>query len=495
MVNPASGRPSISRSREEAALIRRQFARRLVHGVAVATMAATAAFPAGAAAQAGAAAPDFGRPPSGPVPILFNDQHVYATPDALRSGRVLAALVRGGVILVPLRSMFEQMGATVAWDAATRTADVSKPGSDVKVTVGRNVVVINGEDRPLDVPPTMYRGVVLVPIRVISEGMGAYVQWVPDRRIVVVRYVAAPVPPVTPPPATPTPGPAPTPATTPPPTPVPTPTPVPPRAREAFIAGDFLISPKLYNEASPGNTATGSYALRGAVEFPLFGLPAMLEGDYRHYSFQHVANQVAGACAPATAGVTGCGTVVGNQVYNTGLCPSTTDPGCVTVAGYQNIIAFNGLGQAYVAGFQGQENEGDVRLGVRVFDPRVYIGAGYMAKTYNYLGYPRISGAGFGVTKLPDLDTPFSLEGSAWYYPSLSGKYTYPTSPFLGALSGTTIPFSYAYWKYRAGATLGLGHSGVFIGAGYAGERANARSNTPANTTVNGPYAGLGVHF
>ncbi|MGA2394751.1 MAG: hypothetical protein ABSH03_15520, partial [Candidatus Lustribacter sp.] len=56
---------------------------------------------------------DFGNPPSGEVPILFNDHHVYSKPDKLTQNRVLAALVRGNEILVPLRSMFEQMGATV----------------------------------------------------------------------------------------------------------------------------------------------------------------------------------------------------------------------------------------------------------------------------------------------------------------------------------------------------------------------------------------------
>ncbi len=133
---------------------------------------------------------DFGTPPSGEVPILFNDRHVYSKPDRLKANRVLAALVRGNTILIPLRSMFEQMGATVSYDPASKTVDVSKPGSDVKVTVGRPEVVINGESRPLDVPPEIYKGAVVVPVRVISEGMGAYVQWVPDRRIVVVRYVA-----------------------------------------------------------------------------------------------------------------------------------------------------------------------------------------------------------------------------------------------------------------------------------------------------------------
>ena len=449
----------------------------------------------GVAAQGTVPPREFGAPPSGDIPIIFNDVHVYAKPDVLKAGRVLAALVRNGVVMVPLRSMFEQLGATVSWDETTRTADVSKPGADVKVTLGKPVVVVNGEERPLDVPPMLYRGVVVVPVRVISEAMGAYVQWIPERRVVVVRVLFAPPPtPAATPAPTPTPSPVPVPRATPSPTPTPTPTPAPPRT-EAFIAGDFLISPKLYNEASPGNTATG-YALRGAIEFPLFGLPAMLEGDYRHYRFPHTANQIVGACAPGTPGLTGCGTVVGNQVYQTGICPSTTDPGCVTVAGYQAIIAFNGLGQAYVPAFTGQENEADVRLGVKIFEPRVYLGAGYMAKTYDYLGYPRISGVGAGLTKLPDLDQPFSLEGSVWYYPQLSGNYTYPTSTLLGPLSAKTIPFSYAYWKYRAGATVSFGKSGgVFLDVGVAGERATARTNAPSSTTVNAPYAGLGVHF
>ncbi|MEA2690075.1 MAG: hypothetical protein QOD51_2682 [Candidatus Eremiobacteraeota bacterium] len=436
----------------------------------------------------------FGSPPSGEIPILFNDAHVYAKPDTLRSGRVLAALVRNGVILVPLRSMFEQLGATVSWDEATRTADVSKPGSDVKLTVGKAVVVVNGEDRPLDVPPAMYRGTVVVPVRVISEAMGAYVQWIPDRRVVVVRMLASPVPtPVSTPAPAATPAPVPPRVATPAPTPSPTPSP-PPRRTEAFIAGDYLISPKVYNEISTGNTATGSYALRGAVEFPLFGLPAMLEGDYRHYRYPHTAQQVVGACAPGAPGQPGCGTVVGNALYQTGNCPSRTDQGCVTVVGFQQIMAFNGLGQAYVPALTAQENEGDARLGFKIFDPRVYLGAGYLSKSYDYLGIPRLSGAGFGLSKLPDLDQPLSLEGSVWYYPRISGNYRYPTSTLLGPLSGQTIPLSYAYWKYRAGATVKLG-SAFFVDFGLAGERATARTNAPSDTTVNAPYAGVGVHF
>jgi hypothetical protein len=173
-------------------------------------------------AQAASPPPaDFGSPPSGEIPILYNDRHVYANPDLLKQGRVLAAYARNGGIYVPLRSMFEQMGATVSYDPSTKIATISKPGAEVVVTVGKPEVVVNGESRPLDVPPIVYHGVVLVPIRVISEGMGGYVQWVPDKRLVVVRYVEA-----TPPPTEAPPPPAPEATVAPPPPPPPTPNPL-----------------------------------------------------------------------------------------------------------------------------------------------------------------------------------------------------------------------------------------------------------------------------
>jgi hypothetical protein len=483
---------------KEARVIGWDAPRRLSYGIALAVtvgvLTASAAPGSAQTAVPPASAGDLGRPPSGEIPIIFDDRHVYAKPDTLRAGRVLAALVRNGAVLVPLRSMLEQMGATVTWDEATHTADASKPGSDVKVTLGKSIVVVNGETRPLDVPPMMYRGAVVVPVRVISEALGAYVQWLPDRRVVVVRYLtaSAPAPPaITAPTSAPLP--PPTPTATPVPAPAPSPSPLPKKAYEAFVAGDYLFSPRIYNEISPGNTGTGSLAAWGAIEFPAFGLPWMLEADYREFRYAHNALQTVGACAPGTAGAVGCGTVVGNAVYQSGICPSSTDPGCVTVAGFQNVIAFNGLGQAYVPAFTARERDVDVRLGVKVFDPRVYFGAGYLTKSYDYLGYPRLSGAGLGISKLPDLDQTFSLTGSVWYYPRISGNYTYPTSPFLGRLSGTSIPLAYAYWKYRAGATVNLGKSGVFLDLGFDGERATARDNAPSGTVLNAPYAGLGI--
>ena len=422
-----------------------------------------------AAPAAAMPAANFGAPPSGQIPILFNDHHVYSKPDKLKQGRVLAALVRGGTILIPLRSMFEQMGATVAYDAGSRTVDVSKPGSDVKVTVGKPEVTINGETRPLDVPPEIYQGHVVVPVRVISEGMGAYVQWVPDKQVVVVRYMPPTPPPSAPPSAAPT--------TAPTVAPTPTPAPVATPYKDVFLAGDYIFSPKVYNEFSPGNTGNsgGSYAIRGAIEFPMTGLPWMLEGDYRQYQYPHnttTAPTLANTNAPCDGGPPL--NVPGHAVSG--------DQGCVTVIG--------GLSQVFVPAFSVRDYDFDGRLGLKVADPRIYVGVGYMYRTGNY-GYPKLNGFGFGIEKLPDLDQGFSVYGSAWYYPNVKGNYTV----CCGAAAGTTLPLAYNILKYQIGGTFNFGASPIFLDFGFLGDRGRNKTNAPSDYTHNGAYIGLGIHF
>src|SRR5208283_5760446 len=99
-----------------------------------------------ASAVAVADTANFGTPPSGQVPILYNDHTVYAKPDTLRQGRVLAALVKDGQIYVPLQSMFEQMGATVS--VAGNTYTVTRGTTSASVTLGKNEIVVNGDSRP-----------------------------------------------------------------------------------------------------------------------------------------------------------------------------------------------------------------------------------------------------------------------------------------------------------------------------------------------------------
>lgn len=390
---------------------------------------------------------NFGSPPSGQYPIIYNDHHVYTKPDIDKQGRVLAALVRGGTLLIPLRSMFEQMGATVSYDSGTKTATVSKAGAEVKVTVGKPEVIINGESRPLDVPPMIYKGVVLVPVRVISEGMGAYVLWVPDRRIVVVRYIP-PTPPPTP--APPPPAPPPPPAATPSPTPAP--------YYDFYVAGDYIISPKVYNEFVPGSSSNNnnngfSYRLHGAIEIPVMAMPFMIAVDYRQW----------------------------NWVHN---CGGSGDPGCY-------VTTIGGLGQSPVATFTGRDYDFDARLGIRILQPRIYLAGAYMSRRNNY-GYPEENGAGVGLEKLPDLDRVFSFYGSAYYFFDVNGNYASSVQA-CGGVAACTYRVGYNVLKYDLGVSYTFPGFPLFIEAGFLGDRGYNVDAAPVGFSESGPYAGIGL--
>jgi hypothetical protein len=133
----------------------------------------------------------------------------------------------------------------------------------------------------------------------------------------------------------------------------------------------------------------------------------------------------------------------------------------------------------------------DARLAVRVLNPRVYVGVGYMWVSTNY-GYPNMNGVGFGIEKLPDLNHALSLFGSAWYYPNVKGTYTNVPSASINPLS---YDLQYNILKYQIGATYVIGNSPIFVEAGWMGDQWSNKQNAPVNRSYNGPFAGLGFRL
>ncbi len=372
--------------------------------------------------------------------LLFNDRHVRATPIVMVNGRVLAGLVQGKRLLVPLRAMFEAMGAQVRYDAARKRIEVRKPGSSIDLWVGKRVARIDGQERILRSPPILRAGRVLVPIRVLSETMGAYVQWVPGRRIAVVRYVKPtplPAPAATPAPvAAPTAAPVPTVNSTPFPVPAATPRP------ESYLILDYFLKPKVYNEFSPGNTANANlWSFRTGEEFRAFQLHLAVDETIDTWIYPH-------------------------------NCNGAGDPQCM-------VTTIGGNGSAYVPAFQALDRSTETHLGIKIAEPRIYLAAGYMVRTTRY-GYPPMLGLGYGLMKLPDLDRPFSLYASVFYYPRVKG-------------GNGLYNLGYHVTSYRAGFTYTLGKSPLFLDGGFVGDSGSNAFNAPSGFTHSGAFLGLGL--
>ncbi len=79
--------------------------------------------------------------------------------------------------LVPLRAIFEAMGATVVWEPTTRTVTAKRGDINLSLVVDTNIIVKNGTKIEIDVPAKIIGDRTMVPARAIAESLGASVNW------------------------------------------------------------------------------------------------------------------------------------------------------------------------------------------------------------------------------------------------------------------------------------------------------------------------------
>ena len=89
--------------------------------------------------------------------------------------------------LVPMRAIFEAVGATVQWDDATKTVIAVKGTSFVTLQIGSPKAFINSEEHTLDVNAIMKDDRTFVPLRFVSEALGAKVEWDNDNYAVIIN--------------------------------------------------------------------------------------------------------------------------------------------------------------------------------------------------------------------------------------------------------------------------------------------------------------------
>ena len=94
--------------------------------------------------------------------------------------------VTDGRTLVPLRAIFEALGAEVSWDAGTQTVTGTKGNTTVVLPIGSTSPTVNGQVVAIDVPGTVVNGRTLVPLRFVAESFGVHVNWDAENRQITI---------------------------------------------------------------------------------------------------------------------------------------------------------------------------------------------------------------------------------------------------------------------------------------------------------------------
>ena len=93
-----------------------------------------------------------------------------------------------GRVMVPLRGVIERLGGNVLWDPNERVVTGAHPGTNrqFRIRAGSNEALVNGDKKVLDAPPVIANGTTYVPLRFVSEALGAKVTWDNARRAVLI---------------------------------------------------------------------------------------------------------------------------------------------------------------------------------------------------------------------------------------------------------------------------------------------------------------------
>jgi trimeric autotransporter adhesin len=97
------------------------------------------------------------------------------------------ARLLGDRVFVPMRGVFEKLGATVQWNAEEQLVSAFKNGRTILLFIGQDQAIVDGRRIPLDHPAVLLRGRVMVPLRFLSESLGANVDWRSDQMTVQIK--------------------------------------------------------------------------------------------------------------------------------------------------------------------------------------------------------------------------------------------------------------------------------------------------------------------
>lgn len=115
---------------------------------------------------------------SGPAPQITVNGQILRT----ESG----AFTQNGRVLVPMRDIFESLGATVNYNDLSRQISAQRGTTIVRMNLGSAQASVNNVPVRLDSAAQTYGGRTYVPLRFVSEALGANVNYNAPQRLVAI---------------------------------------------------------------------------------------------------------------------------------------------------------------------------------------------------------------------------------------------------------------------------------------------------------------------
>ena len=125
------------------------------------------------------------------VPLLQPPPAQAAKPisvyiDGSRLATKQAPIAIKGRVMLPMRAIFEALGASINWNQKSQTVTAKKNGKTIKLKIKAKTATIGNKTVKLDVPAQNLRGTTMVPVRFVTEALGEKVGYTNKPKIVTI---------------------------------------------------------------------------------------------------------------------------------------------------------------------------------------------------------------------------------------------------------------------------------------------------------------------
>lgn len=103
-----------------------------------------------------------------------------------RTNTDVPPVILSGTTFVPVRAVFEKLGATVNWVGNGNGLTIKYKGKSITLYLNNTKVIINGVSKKMNKPAFIKNGRTMVPIRFISENLGMTVGWYGPKKLVTL---------------------------------------------------------------------------------------------------------------------------------------------------------------------------------------------------------------------------------------------------------------------------------------------------------------------
>ncbi len=96
-------------------------------------------------------------------------------------------VIKNNRTLIPVRAVTEELGAKVAWNQKDQTVIITKENIKIELVIGRTNSKVNGQIASLDAPAEIMNGRTLIPLRFIAETFNLKVGWNQETRTAIIE--------------------------------------------------------------------------------------------------------------------------------------------------------------------------------------------------------------------------------------------------------------------------------------------------------------------